>query len=804
MKRILVGTLILGAMVTGACSPKLAPGTITSEAPVGMPNPASKYCLDQGYRLEIRTEAGGESGYCIFPDGSECEEWSFLRGECGPVSVDEPTPEQTEDAVTARMLVAPNALAGPGPSDLNWNPHGATLAYVEPKDGQDVLWLYEAGTGAKQALLDPSRHAGNIDVTSAQWSPDGSTMLLSGENALWLLDVETGELKSLAEGGSMTALSFSPSGKHISFVQENDLYTVQISDGQIQRLTTDGSETVYNGSLDWVYNEELATRVAQPAYAWSPDSKWLIYLRLDDESVQNHPNTDYRQVPPTISYTRYPTAGSPNPEASLHLVDFETDRQITDIPLPEDVEYILPFFTWTPDSSEALYITENRDHTVLELKAWNPSTGDSRTIIKETDPHWINEYLYVKPVFLSNGEQFLWLSERDGFMHLYLYSRQGELIQQLTQGDWLIDTLPYDVISPEKPVQVDPSGTWAYFSSTKNSPIERQLYRLNIESGQLEQLSQQAGFHFATLSGDGRYLVEQFSNVDTPPVTSILGADGSHVGVVGKCAGPSLSLPKLTREFLTIKAHDGEELYAQIVKPENFDPGQKYGVVIHWYGGPSLQLVSNRYGTTNVFNHIERDVLYTQKGLIVWRLDNRGSFGRGHAFETPIAGHLGPAALDDQLAGIEHLGSLPYVDTDRIGSDGKSFGGFLTLYALTHAPDVLRCGKSGSGPTDWRYYDTIYTERYMGTPEQNPEGYAATDLIDKVDQIQVKPLLIHGLADTNVHLQNTVNFIQAMEHADKPFNFIPLPNEDHHYEGDGLAACLSASADYFAQCLGNP
>ncbi|MGB2910840.1 MAG: DUF333 domain-containing protein, partial [Anaerolineales bacterium] len=212
MKRILVGTLILGAMVTGACSPKLVPGAITSEAPVGMPNPASKYCLDQGYRLEIRTEAGGETGYCIFPDGSECEEWGFLRGECGPVSVDEPTPEQTEDAVTARMLVAPNALVGPGPSDLNWNPHGSTLAYVEPKDGQDVLWLYEAGTGDKRALLDPSRHAGNIDVTSAQWSPDGSTMLLSGENALWLLDVETGELKSLAEGGSMTALSFSPSG----------------------------------------------------------------------------------------------------------------------------------------------------------------------------------------------------------------------------------------------------------------------------------------------------------------------------------------------------------------------------------------------------------------------------------------------------------------------------------------------------------------------------------------------------------------------------------------------------------------
>ena len=214
--------------------------------------------------------------------------------------------------------------------------------------------------------------------------------------------------------------------------------------------------------------------------------------------------------------------------------------------------------------------------------------------------------------------------------------------------------------------------------------------------------------------------------------------------------------------------------------------------------------MSNRYGTTNVFNHIERDVLYTQEGFIVWRLDNRGSFGRGHAFETPIAKHLGPAALDDQLAGVEYLRSLPYVDVDRIGPDGKSFGGFLTLYALIHAPDVFRCGVDGSGPTDWRLYDTIYTERYMGTPAQNPAGYAATDLITKADQIQVRPLLFHGLADTNVHLQNTVNLMEVMMGADKPFDFFPLPNEDHHYEGDGLVTVLSESADYFALHLGNP
>jgi dipeptidyl-peptidase-4 len=191
-------------------------------------------------------------------------------------------------------------------------------------------------------------------------------------------------------------------------------------------------------------------------------------------------------------------------------------------------------------------------------------------------------------------------------------------------------------------------------------------------------------------------------------------------------------------------------------------------------------------------------VLYTQEGFIVWRLDNRGSFGRGHAFETPIDGHLGPVALDDQLAGVEYLKSLPYVDASRIGTDGKSFGGFLTLYALENASDAFNCGVAGSGPTNWAWYDTIYTERYMKTPQQNPDGYKETELIDPVDKIKAKPLIIHGLADTNVHLQNSVNFIQALEQADKPFDFIPLPNEDHHYEGDGLATALAESAAYFA------
>ena len=357
--------------------------------------------------------------------------------------------QQSATELTARMLTAPNALVGTSPSSFNWSPAGATLAYVEPQDGQDLLWLYDATSGDKKVLLDPGKSPGNIDVTSAQWSPQGDRLLLTGDEALWLLDVKTGALTSLVEGGSAkTSVTFTPDGTRISYVQDNDLYVLSLADSQVQRLTTDGGETVFNGALDWVYNEELATRAAQPAYAWSPDGVWLIYLRLDESAVHNDPVTDYRPVPATVSYTRYPTVGTPNPTATLHALAQGATAPPLEVPLPAGAEYVLPFFTWTPDSNHALFITVNRDHTELILNMWTPQSGELRDPHHEETADWINEDRYAAPIFLrqaqdkssGDGGQFLWLSERDGFMHLYLYAQDGTLVKQLTQGDWMIDS----------------------------------------------------------------------------------------------------------------------------------------------------------------------------------------------------------------------------------------------------------------------------------------------------------------------------------------------------------------------------
>ena len=270
---------------------------------------------------------------------------------------------------------------------------------------QDVLWLYDAATGDKKVLLDPAQSPGNIDVTSAQWSPSGDRMLLTGDEALWLLEVSTGKLTSVVENaGSVTGQMFTPDGEAISYVQDNDLYVLTLADGKVQRLTTDGGETVFNGSLDWVYTEELATRAAQPGYAWSPDGVWLIYLRLDESAVHNDPVTDYDPVPATVSYTRYPTVGTANPTATLHALAQGATAPPLEVPLPAGAEYVLPFFTWTPDSNHALFITVNRDHTELILNMWTPQSGELRALIKETAADWINEDRYAAPIFIGRRQ----------------------------------------------------------------------------------------------------------------------------------------------------------------------------------------------------------------------------------------------------------------------------------------------------------------------------------------------------------------------------------------------------------------
>jgi dipeptidyl-peptidase 4 len=341
--------------------------------------------------------------------------------------------------------------------------------------------------------------------------------------------------------------------------------------------------------------------------------------------------------------------------------------------------------------------------------------------------------------------------------------------------------------------QVDESGGFVYFTSTDPDPRERQIYRVSTETGRMERLSKEPGTHGLELSPSGKYLVDNFSNLNTPPKVRLLKSDGTLVTTLQRAPDRFADYALGTTEFVTLKAADGATLYARLVKPPDFDPAKKYPVIIDVYGGPQIQLVHNAWGVTD-----SEDQLFAEQGYIIWSLDNRGSWGRGHAWETVIFEHLGQREMADQLAGVNYLKSLPYVDPKRIGVHGWSYGGYMTLELLTHAPDVFKCGAAGGPVTAWKFYDSIYTERYMRTPQQNPAGYQDSSPLNYAGNIKAKLLLIHGVDDDNVHLQNTLNFVEALVKAKVPFELYLQPGEKHGFARESSRSYLAQrELDFF-------
>ena len=377
---------------------------------------------------------------------------------------------------------------------------------------------------------------------------------------------------------------------------------------------------------------------------------------------------------------------------------------------------------------------------------------------------------------MKGGREFLWVSERDGWQHVYLYTADGKLVRQITHGAWMLD----QPIFEDVPLfQLDAQEKWLYFASTNPDPRERQLYRIHLDGSSMERITQEAGSHTLDLSPDGRFLVDRFSTPDVPPVARLLNSDGTLTAMIDT---PANHLPEYTlgqREYLELKASDGATLYAQLLKPADFDPRRKYPVIVDVYGGPHVQLVQKHWDTDSLYEQ-----LLAESGFLVWTLDNRGSWGRGHAWETAIFENMGKHELEDQLTGVDYVKSLPYVDGSRIGIRGWSYGGYMTLYALTHAPEVFKCGSARAPVTDWKFYDSIYTERYMRTPQENPDGYKAASPLEAAANLKARLLIIHGTSDDNVHMQNTINFLDALINANKPYEFHLQPGQKHSFKGD--------------------
>lgn len=688
------------------------------------------------------------------------------------------TAEAQKKPLTVDLATREGAIVSRGISSLEWRPGGREINYTRRtgsgKSATTTLWSYDVATQKERQLLSSAGENEKLILASYQWSPKGDSLLLEGEKDLWLLDVASGRKTRLTnDSEEKEDATFSPSGDRVAFVKKNNIYVVEIGSGAVKQLTTDGSEDVLNGKLDWVYEEELANRATGRAYEWSPDGKKIAYLRLDDAPVPKYPLTSYLSTHVALSFERFPQSGDPNPVPSFRVVSIDGSMAETWAPSGKQsgIEYFGPSFSWTPDSTAVSFLTMNRAQDELHVHLWAPASKSSRELLIEKDPTWINSL--DPPYFLPDGKRFLWLSERDGWLHLYLYDLEGKMLRQVTKGNWLID---HPAFSNVPMFQVDENSGWVYFVSTNPDPRERQVYRARTDGAEMQRLSREPGTHGLNLAPNGQFFVDTYSNVDAPPQVRLYRSDGAFVSALDQPENHLSEYALAKTEFVEVKADDGSTLYGRLVKPADFDPAKKYPVIVDVYGGPHVQVIQNRWGETSLMHH-----LFAQEGFLVWSLDNRGSWGRGHAWESAVFKDMGRHELADQLAGVAYLKSLPFVDGNRLGIWGWSYGGYMTLFTLTHAPDVFKCGIAGGPVTDWKFYDSIYTERYMRTPQENVEGYKTSSPLEAANKLKANVLLIHGADDDNVHMQNTMNFVDALVKADRPFNLYIQPGEKHGF-----------------------
>ncbi len=695
------------------------------------------------------------------------------------------------------VTLEPVALTGTAPAapsgPLAWSPDGTRFVYRQGT----ALRIYDASaqnsteltTNAKLPAKDaPAAGAPQpfewenrgVSETPVQWSSTGDNILYSSGPNLFLIRANDGNARRLpVENGRDP--KFSPDGRMVAFRRDWDLYTLDLATDKAQRLTSDGRDTLRNGGLDWVYPEELALGTA---YWWSPDSRSLAYLRFDLSGEPLYPHADLRREKALAEPQRYPQAGERNPDVRLGVVSakgggtkwFDVGNTVW--------EYLVARVTWTPDSKK-LYVTRtNRVQSKLELLAYDVASRKAAKVLEESDLYWVN--VLGEPVFIKGGTQFLRRSERDGFRHLYLHSADGEAIRQLTQGAW--DVTAVDAI--------DEAAGVVYYTSSEASPLERQSYAIGLDGQGKRLLTAGAGTHSIAVGPGAKYFLHTASSTTSPARVTLHSGDGKELGVYREADRRVLEQYEiLPTELGSFRGPDGSVLYTRLIKPAGFDAAKKYPAVIQVYGGPGAQ------GPRNAWYGADFDQVLAHAGFVVWQVDNRGSAGRGHAFEVPLFRNMGPVELTDQVAGVRQLVSMGFVDEKRIGIRGWSYGGFMTLNAMLNASDVFKAGAAGAPVTDWRNYDTIYTERYMGLPEQNPDGYKNTALPPKAANLKGSLMILHNFEDDNVLFQNSLQMIDALERAGKQFELVLYTQKTHGVTGPEARHLDAAMLGFFQRAL---
>jgi dipeptidyl-peptidase 4 len=699
------------------------------------------------------------------------------------------TAQGSSRLLAVERIYSEPSLSGHLTTGLAWAPDGRRLSFFREivpggvmgasisKDVRTELWIMDAASGKSQLLVSaeklesmlPGEPGKSTQATGLgrhapaqyQWAPDGAALLFQGATSLAWFDLKRQAARMLVSGKEDLAdPKFSPDGRYVSFVRDHNLWLVGVADGKERAFTQDGTEGVRKGELDWVYPEELEITTA---YWWAPDSSAIAYLEMDERTVAQYPLVDFSSYTGKAEEERYPPAGGANPIVRVLVASMGGgEARVMDTGTETDI--YIPRVNWLVGSKHLAIQRLNRPQNALDLLIADTASGKSRVALSEKDQYWINVSDDLH--FLKDGKRFLWSSECSGYRHLYLYDLDGKQLAQLTKGEWEVFAVQ----------GVDEARGLVYFTAAEKSPLERQLYRVALDGSGFTRVTKDDGTHGVNLAPDASAFIDAYSNSMNPPRQDLYRADGSRIAVINENKVGELTDFHLSPvQFLAVRAHDGIPLNAMMIKPPDFDPARKYPVIVFTYGGPHAQVVLNAWGGSTFLWH----QLMAQKGYIIFSLDNRGSAGRGHLFEQPIHLHLGAQELSDQRDGAAYLKSLPYVDANRIGIWGWSYGGHMTLHAMFEDSADFKVGFAGGPVTDWHFYDTIYTERYMGLLPENEAGYQESSPIKNAAKLKGKLLIAHGAGDDNVHFANTLSLINDLIEAGKYVEVLPFPGRGH-------------------------
>lgn len=699
--------------------------------------------------------------------------------------------------------------------NLKFSPNGERLSFLRPKpENFEVLdlWEYDLKTGAPRSLIDSNKlkfgelseeekarrermRVSRKGIIEYFWFNDGQRIALPAAGDLYMYTLKSQELKRLTnDAATEVDVRVSPKDGYVSFTRNQNLFVLDVKSARTFAVTTDGKDTISNGVAEFIAQEEMGRFTG---YWWSKDEKYLAFTRVDESPVKVVDRYDINADKVTVHKERYPEVGTRNAIVQLAVVKTEdvlngkANPQWIDLGKNKDV--YLTNAEWNSDG-KLVYQVQSRDQKRLDVFAYDPGAKASKKLFAETDSKWVN--LHHDTRMLEKSSRWIWASERKGFKHLYLYKNDGTLIHALTKGDWPVDEL----------VGVNELNGWVYFVASKDSPLERHLFRVSLEKpGAPEQLTKLDGWNGATFpERRAENFVHQYSASLTPPQIFLRNANGEAISTLNanevKAGHPLFPFKDslIAPEFGSFKGPGGETLYYRILKPAGFDPKKKYPLIVSGYGGPHVQVVNKKWG--GKFGLISQ--IFLQKGFVVASIDNRGSANRGKKFEDSLYRAMGTVEVEDQVAGVKHLLKQGYIDPARVGFYGHSYGGFMALSLGVKAPTVYKALVAGAPVTDFALYDTHYTERYMGDPRKEKAAYARANILPMIPKLQAHLLVLHGMADDNVLFTNSTMVFKELQKTGKLYESLTYPGAKHGIYGRENQIHLNKSiVDFFERRL---